>query len=451
MKITDYEKVQALAASNIFLLDGPNGTKTIAADALAKALIGLLSSKDFIGGVNLSELTQINELVSGNKLLVGTTDGNKAIAAEDALFAMLDGFAPVELRRVLFRGKNLGTALTAVQKAAIKDGSFKAFKSAIALSDILCAMRFYFQKLENISLMITAHLSRGAEFHSQQRKRFEIHLHKYYQLYGNDGYILFGDFSKFYDNIIHEIAKRELLKLFNDDEFIDWLLTLIFKGFQIDVSYMSDEEYETCMIDTFNKLEYRNIPKEKLTGEKWMEKSVNIGDQLSQVIGIYYPYPIDNYVKYVRQQKFYGRYMDDWYIMNPSKEELENLLENVCKIAAELGIHINRKKTRIVKISSKYKFLQIKYTLTDTGKVIKRINPDRVTAMRRKLKKLAVKVENEEADYDNVENMFRGWMGGHYKLLSREQRKNLIQLYEDLFSKEITIVNKKLIVSDRSA
>lgn len=125
MKITDYEKVQALAASNIFLLDGPNGTKTIAADALAKALIGLLSSKDFIGGVNLSELTQINELVSGNKLLVGTTDGNKAIAAEDALFAMLDGFAPVELRRVLFRGKNLGTALTAAQKAAIKDGSFK--------------------------------------------------------------------------------------------------------------------------------------------------------------------------------------------------------------------------------------------------------------------------------------------------------------------------------------
>lgn len=252
-------------------------------------------------------------------------------------------------------------------------------------------------------------------------------------------------------HIIYEIAKRELLKLFNDDEFIDWLLTLIFKGFQIDVSYMSDEEYEACMTDTFNKLEYRNIPKEKLTGEKWMEKSVNIGDQLSQVIGIYYPYPIDNYVKYVRQQKFYGRYMDDWYIMNPSKEELEELLENVCKIAAELGIHINRKKTRIVKISSKYKFLQIKYTLTDTGKVIKRINPDRVTAMRRKLKKLAVKVGHEEADYDNVENMFRGWMGGHYKLLSREQRKNLIQLYEDLFSKKITIVNKKLIVSDRSA
>ena len=55
---------------------------------------------------------------------------------------------------------------------------------------------------------------------NKQRFRFEVHLQKYYKKYGNDGWILFGDFSKFYDNIIHEIAKRELLKLFDDDEFI---------------------------------------------------------------------------------------------------------------------------------------------------------------------------------------------------------------------------------------
>lgn len=284
---------------------------------------------------------------------------------------------------------------------------------------------------------------------SHQRDRFEVHLRRYYKLYGNEGWILFGDFSKFYDNIIHEIAKRELLKLFDDDEFIDWLLTLIFDGFKMDVSYMSDEEYAACMTDTFNKLEYRNIPKEKLTGEKWMEKSVNIGDQLSQVIGIYYPHRIDTYVKYVRSQKFYGRYMDDWYIMNPNKEELLDLLEHIRVIAAELGIHINEKKTRIVKISSTYKFLQVKYTLTKDGKIIKRINPERVTAMRRKLKKLAVKVADGEVSYENVENMFRGWMGGFYKILSRQQRVNLMRLYEDLFNKEVLVANKKLVVSDK--
>jgi len=209
---------------------------------------------------------------------------------------------------------------------------------------------------------------------SHSRKRFEVHLRKYYQKYGNEGYILFGDFSKFYDNVIHEIAKKELLKLFNNDEFIDWLLTLIFDGFKIDVSYMSDEEYSTCIEDMFNKLEYRLISKDKLTGDKFMEKSVNIGDQLSQVIGIYYPYRIDNYVKYVRSQKYYGRYMDDWYIMNPSKEELFDILEHIRVITKELGIHINEKKTRVVKISGTYKYLQIKYTLTSSGKIIKRIN-----------------------------------------------------------------------------
>lgn len=285
---------------------------------------------------------------------------------------------------------------------------------------------------------------------SRQRFRFEVHLRKYYKLHGNEGWILFGDFSKFYDNIIHEIAKRELLKLFDDDKFIGWLLTLIFDGFKIDVSYMTDEEYANCMESTFNKNEYRKIPKEKLTGEKWMAKSVNIGDQLSQIVGIYYPYRIDNYVKYVMSQKFYGRYMDDWYVMNPDKQVLLNILDGIRTIANELGIHINEKKTRIVKISSTYKFLQIRYTLTKDGKIIKRINPDRVTAMLRKLKKLAVKVRNNEIDYDGVENMFRGWMGSFYKLMSRQQRKNLIGLYEDLFDKTITVVNKKLVIFDRS-
>ena len=203
------------------------------------------------------------------------------------------------------------------------------------------------------------------------------------------------------------------------------------------------------MTETFNKLDYREIPKEQLTGEKWMEKSVNIGDQLSQVIGIYYPYRIDNYVKYVRSQKFYGRYMDDWYIMNLSKEELVDLLEHIRVIAKELGIHINEKKTRIVKISSTYKFLQVKYTLTKDGKIVKRINPDRVTTMRRKLKKLAIKVANGEIPYENIENMFRGWMGSFYKLLSRQQRKNLITLYEDLFDKTLSIVGKKLVIFDK--
>lgn len=66
--------------------------------------------------------------------------------------------------------------------------------------------------------------------------------------------------------------------------------------------------------------------------------------------------------------------------------------------------------------------------------------------MRQKLKKLAVKVKSGEKEYIQVENMFKSWMGGFYKLLSRQQRNNLIKLYEGLFNKTITIVNKKMVI-----
>lgn len=39
----------------------------------------------------------------------------------------------------------------------------------------------------------------------------------------------------------------------------------------------------------------------------------------------------------------------------------------------------------------------------------------------------------------------------HYKLLSKQQRKNLIQLYEELFNKKISVISRKLIVSDASS
>ena len=66
------------------------------------------------------------------------------------------------------------------------------------------------------------------------------------------------------------------------------------------------------------------------------------------------------------------------------------------------------------------------------------------------MKKLAVKVANGDIPYENVENMFRGWMGSFYKIMSRQQRQNLMRLYEDLFDKTVTVINKKLVIFDRS-
>lgn len=264
------------------------------------------------------------------------------------------------------------------------------------------------------------------------RKRLLTHLRRYYaQHHSNDGYILLIDFSKYYDNIRHDIL-MELMKKYVTDEHSLWLLQKTVDRSKVDVSYMSDDEYENCLDILFNSLLYQEIDQRLLTGEKFMGKHLNIGDQVAQTAGIAYPIPIDNFVKIVKGVKFYGRYMDDSYAIHASKEFLEELLKGIVEIAGSLGITVNLKKTRICKLSDHWRFLQIQYSLTDTGRVIQKINPKRLTAMRRKMKKLAPKLTEKE-----FTDFFRSWFKNHYKIMSRYQRNNIETLFNQL--KEVTL------------
>lgn len=94
MKITDYPSVQDLTSNNIFLIDGPEGTKQITAKDAAAALVALAG-----GGINNKE----------------------------TYYGILDKFASVEVRRNTFRGDSLGNAFTKEQAQHIVDGTFKGF------------------------------------------------------------------------------------------------------------------------------------------------------------------------------------------------------------------------------------------------------------------------------------------------------------------------------------
>ena len=263
------------------------------------------------------------------------------------------------------------------------------------------------------------------------RERLLYHLRHFYATNGsNDGYILLFDFSKYYDNIIHEI----LLKLFAQyvtDERSLWLLKEAVARSQVDVSYMDEEEYENCLNVLFNSIDYLLVDTEELTGQKFMAKHLDIGDQVAQSSGIAYPMRIDNYIKIVKSVKFYGRYMDDGYVIHESKEFLQQLLSEVVEVAQELGITINTRKTRICKLSERWRFLQTQYSLTETGRVIQKINPKRLTTMRRKMKKLAPKLTEKE-----FTDWFQSWFKNNYKIMSKQQRTNIETLFYEL--KEVT-------------
>lgn len=270
------------------------------------------------------------------------------------------------------------------------------------------------------------------------RNQFEKDLHNYWLEHrNNDGFIGFVDISKFYDNMQHDkIIELVCPKL---DADASWLLEEILKTFEVDVSYMDEEEYAGCMAKKFDSIKYHTeIPDEAKTGEKMMRKSVDIGDQVSQNIGIFYPTKLDNYAKIVRACKYYGRYMDDIYIIGESREEVRTVIEGIAEQAKELGMFINEKKTHIEKLSGNYKYLQIRYTLTDTGRVIRRINPKNVTRERRKLKAYKRLLDKGMMPAEDIEEAFKSWLGASFKYMSNQQIINMITLYLNLFRRELT-------------
>ena len=260
------------------------------------------------------------------------------------------------------------------------------------------------------------------------RRRLETHLHKYYRKYGSDGYFLHIDFRKFFDNIRHD----KLLEAFNDkldDNSVMPVLENMVQSFKIDISY-SDKDLTD---QVFNSMEYAKIPAEKKTGERYMAKSMGIGSQVSQAAGVFFPTKIDTYCKVVRGCKFYGRYMDDIYIIHHDKEFLRSVLDGVREQSAEVGLFINEKKTQIFKLRHGFSFLKVKYNLTETGKIIKRPARDNITRQRRKMKKFRKLVDEGAMSIEDARNEVKSWLGANEKLNACQTCQNIRQLYKDLF------------------
>lgn len=273
---------------------------------------------------------------------------------------------------------------------------------------------------------------KGVDF---ARRRLRCHLQRYYRKHGNRGYILLIDFSKYYDNILHGDAYRMLAGRLESEQ-VKVLLAEIFRSFALDGSDLPEEAF-----DDISKYKYDSVKhfrEHRYEGQKKraLKKSVPIGDQTSQVVGIYYPHEIDNYCKIVKGLKYYGRYMDDIYIIHESKEYLTEVLEDIRAMTKRLGIFINEDKTQIFRLDKPFHFLQNSYYITETGRVVEKISKKRVKRMRRKLKKLAPRVQNGEIPKDAVESMYRSWTGGYYKTMSKKQLQSLNNLYSKLYEGE---------------
>lgn len=225
-------------------------------------------------------------------------------------------------------------------------------------------------------------------------RRCEKHLHDHFRKYGQEGYVLVFDFSKFFDNVSHALIERIVTENFTDPKLIGLIM---------------------YFVNAFG------------------EVGLGLGSQISQTFALASANRLDHFIKEVLRIHGYGRYMDDGYLIHPSKEYLKRCLDQIRIICEELGIKLNPKKTQIVKLSRGFTFLKCRFYLTRTGKVVKKIYKHSVTKMRQKLKAFRRMVDEGILTHEDVYLAYQSWRSYAEHFDAWNTIQTMGKLYDYLF------------------
>lgn len=192
-----------------------------------------------------------------------------------------------------------------------------------------------------------------------------------------DGWVLKGDFSKFFYTLVHAICfekAKKVLAFLSDPElrdFVEWLLWLII--------------------------------------DSTPDPGIPIGNQSSQLLALLY---LDDFDHWLRDDLglVYGRYMDDFYIISSDKLLLRRILKEIEDYIKPLGLRLNN-KTQIFPLKNGIDFLGFHTYLTSTGKVVRKVRAKSIDNMKRKIRKYRGLVDSGKMTLESVLQSYASWCG----------------------------------------
>lgn len=225
--------------------------------------------------------------------------------------------------------------------------------------------------------------------------RLKAQLVRHYRRHGAEGYVLQVDFSDYFGNIDHGAAKRLVDRAVDDAK----VLRLIYD--QIDSSG---------------------------------EIGLGLGSEPNQILAAALPSPIDHLGLRMPGILASGRYMDDSYFVALDKDTLWCLLALIEIECAKLGIVINGKKTKAVKLSRGFTFLKKRFFFGRNGKVVVRPCRESISRQRRKLKRQAALVKAGVMTREQAVQSYQSWRGMVMHLDAHETMLRMDDLFRELFS-----------------
>lgn len=233
--------------------------------------------------------------------------------------------------------------------------------------------------------------------------RLDAHLHRYYRKHGCDGWVLRCDIYHYFPETRHDVAKAAMRKRLDDDR-----------------AYNEVER----IVDSFEG-----------------DKGIALGSQVSQIMQLAVLDDLDHFIKERMKIKHYIRYMDDFVLIHNDRSVLEECLRYIRSHLENIGLRLND-KTHIHPLRSGIQFLQWKFILTDSGKVIRRVGRRSITKERRRLKKLASKIKNGDMPPEKLSESFYSWRGHIRRGNTWRVEQKMTALYNQL-QKEVNNYDDK--------
>lgn len=134
------------------------------------------------------------------------------------------------------------------------------------------------------------------------------------------------------------------------------------------------------------------------------------GSQLVQLVGICTLDPLDHLVKERLGARDYVRYMDDMVFLG-SRDDLATWREEVSRWLGRHGLELNERKTRVIPLGQRVPFLGITFQLTGSGRVIRRMRPEKVREERRRLARMVAMSRRGELPRETCDMAARSWVG----------------------------------------
>ncbi|MBN2330227.1 MAG: hypothetical protein JXC85_00255 [Candidatus Aenigmarchaeota archaeon] len=186
------------------------------------------------------------------------------------------------------------------------------------------------------------------------------------------GYILKADIRHFFDSVDHELLIAKIRRRISD-----WKVLMLI----------------------------RTILKNHMTGNEG--KGMPIGNLTSQFFANLYLNDLDYFVKHKLMARYYIRYVDDFVLMNSSKELLINCMNKInIFLRKELKLELHPEKSKVYPLKKGVKFLGFK--IYYHYKIVKKAN---MRKMEKKLSLLKWKFERNLISHDEIMNSMESWMG----------------------------------------